>query len=181
MGISRRVATAVQMGCSAATLLVIDVALGPARAVGVMSLMYPLLPISAAADPSPGLTRRPARRPARVGHLVRAVGLVGFAHMSSHPAPADKDGARDKQRAGQATRPQRRRRGPSPARSRANGERSPAQEPHCQEEPRPHARPLHGRVHAGQVEGRGHDAEIKAVPGECGVRRRAKGFARGTD
>ena len=33
--------------------LVISVALGPARAVGGMSLMYPLLPVSAAADPSP--------------------------------------------------------------------------------------------------------------------------------
>ena len=57
MGFSRRVATAVQMGCSAAPTLVVCVALGPARAVGVMSLMYPLLPpISAAADPSPRLT-----------------------------------------------------------------------------------------------------------------------------
>ena len=39
MGFSCRVATAVQMGCSAAPCLVISVALGPARAVGVMSLM----------------------------------------------------------------------------------------------------------------------------------------------
>ena len=43
MGFSRRVATAVHAGCSAAPILVVCVALGPARAVGVMSLMYPLL------------------------------------------------------------------------------------------------------------------------------------------
>ena len=44
MGFSRCVATTVHAGCSAAPVLVVCVALGPARAVGVMSLMYPLLP-----------------------------------------------------------------------------------------------------------------------------------------
>ena len=60
MGFSRRVAISVHAGCSAAPILVVCVALGPARAVGVMSLMYPLLardfgrrgPVSRAHDTS---------------------------------------------------------------------------------------------------------------------------------
>lgn len=69
MGFSRRVAISVHAGCSAAPILVVCVALGPARAVGVMSLMYPLLPrdFGRPRYPSPGLRIRPARRPACVG------------------------------------------------------------------------------------------------------------------
>ena len=43
MGFSRRVAISVHAGCSAATIVVICGLWDPARAVGVMSLMYPLL------------------------------------------------------------------------------------------------------------------------------------------
>ena len=190
MGFSRRVATAVQVGCSAAPCLVISVALGPARAVGGMSLMYPLLPVSAAADPSPGLTRRPSRRPARVGTPRagrRASGIRATGAAIQRRLTKKELGTATKQRGAVDTTPTT----PSP-----RPQVLPAPAAIRGKEPRPRAalslttrpttrrvhkdaRPKHGRVHAGQVERCGHDAEITTVPGERGVGRRAKEFVAG--